>query len=204
MINLGNWGDLTRSALETKLKTRVPDDAASLRSAIGDLVDKSHVEETLGALHTFGILPSVSHNVSPPSASIPSTPTAPLDLFAAVLADKLRYNTGERDLVLLYHEIVAQLPSSGQEELHTSSLVVYGDSRASAMARTVGLPLAFAVRSVLDGGVKVRGVCGPGDDKAVWGNVLKGLQRVGLGMQEKILPRGQRMSLEESMIRSRA
>ncbi|KAI0086800.1 Saccharopine dehydrogenase-domain-containing protein [Irpex rosettiformis] len=202
-ISPGSWIDLTRSALEAKLKIQVPNDVASLRSAIGDLVDETRREETLNALHTFGILPGTAQHALPPSAIMPSKPTAPLDLFAAVLADKLHYGPGERDLVLLYHEIVAQLPSTGKEELHTSSLVVYGDSRASAMARTVGLPLAFAVRSVLDGSVKARGVCGPGADKAVWTNVLQGLQRVGLGMQEKILPRGQRLSLEESLIRSR-
>lgn len=199
------WNDLTRSALEVQLKTSIPNDPASIQSAIADLVGEPHRDETLDALRTFGILYGVGKDIAPPSAVIPRNPTAPLDLFAAVLADKLRYNPGERDLVLLYHEIVAQSASTGEEELHTSSLVAYGDERASAMARTVGLPLAFAVRSVLDGSVHARGVCGPGADKAVWTNVLQGLQRVGLGMQEKILPRARgRLSLEESLIRSRA
>ena len=43
----------------------------------------------------------------------------------------------------------------------------------------VGLPLAFAVRAVLDGSVQARGVCGPGSDRAVWGSVLSELQRRG-------------------------
>lgn len=198
------WEDLTRTALEVKLGMPVPKDLASLQSAIDDLVDESHRDDTVNALQTFGILPRVGANFSPPAAPMPSNPTAPLDLFATVLADKLRYNQGERDLVLLHHEIVAQSPSTGNEEVHTSSLVAYGDSRASAMARTVGLPLAFAVRSVLDGSVHARGVCGPGADKAVWTNVLQGLHRVGLGMQERILPRRRSLlSLEESLIRSR-
>jgi alpha-aminoadipic semialdehyde synthase len=204
-INPGSWSDLTHAVLEAKLQTKVPNDPASLQSAIGDLVDGSVKEDTLDALHGFGILPAATQTNTAPSLGLPTKPMAPLDLFAAVLSDKLRYMPGERDLVLLYHEIIAQNPSSGEEELHTSSLVAYGDARASAMARTVGLPLAFAVRSVLDGSVHHRGVCGPGVDKAVWGNVLQGLQRVGLGMQEKILPmRSSKLSLEASLIRSRS
>ncbi|KAI0698029.1 Saccharopine dehydrogenase-domain-containing protein [Cytidiella melzeri] len=200
-----SWDDLARSAVEAKLQVQVPKDSVSLRSAIGDLIDGAMKDEALDALQTFGILPDASSGIRPPSIALPGIPTAPLDLFAAVLSDKLRYLPGERDLVLLYHEIVARSPISGEEELHTSSLVAYGDSRASAMARTVGLPLAFTVRSVLDGSVNARGVCGPGVDKAVWGSVLQGLERVGLGMQEKVLHRRRKqLSLEESLIRSRA
>ena len=126
---------------------------------------------------------------------IPMAPTAPIDLFTAVLAHKLRYMPGERDLVILHHEIVARpatIPGYApveEEEVHTSSLVTYGNSRASAMARTVGLPLAFAVRAVLDGTVRARGVHGPGIEEAVWGRVLAGLEEKGLGMRETVMRR---------------
>lgn len=197
-----NWADLARAAVSAKLGSTVPKDAASLRSAITDLTGSVNMHETFDALAFFGIIPG---HAAPLSAALPKTPTAPIDLFAAVLADKLRYAPGERDLVLLYHEVVARAAGgAGKEELHTSSLVAYGDDRASAMARCVGLPLAFAVRSVLDGGVIARGVCGPGADRAVWGSVLSELQRVGLGMRERIVPlSGNRLSLEESLMWAR-
>ena len=54
------------------------------------------------------------------------------------------------------------------------------------MSRTVGLPLAFAVRAVLDGAVTTRGVCGPGAEAAIWKRVLAGLEEAGLGMRETV------------------
>jgi len=92
----------------------------------------------------------------------------------------------ERDLVLLHHEIVARDCHTGLEQVHTSTLTAYGDARASAMARTVGLPVAFAAQRVLDGAVRATGVCGPTADEAVWKGVLEGLESRGLGVRETI------------------
>ena len=54
------------------------------------------------------------------------------------------------------------------------------------MARTVGLPVAFATRAVLSGKVHTRGVAGPTADDGIWKGVLEGLERVGLGMREDV------------------
>jgi alpha-aminoadipic semialdehyde synthase len=70
--------------------------------------------------------------------------------------------------------------------VHTSTLTAYGDARASAMARTVGLPVAFAAGRVLDGAVRATGVCGPTADEAVWRGVLEGLEGSGLGVRERV------------------
>ena len=111
---------------------------------------------------------------------------APIDLFTILLAHKLKYEPHERDLVVLSHEIVTQSPLDPRiEEVHTSSLVTYGTSSASAMSRTVGLPVAFAALEILDGKVQVRGVQGP-TDKSIYQSVLKGLEEVGLGMKERV------------------
>ncbi|KAK7696374.1 hypothetical protein QCA50_001028 [Cerrena zonata] len=114
----------------------------------------------------LGILPTALKGLSAHQSSqsdlpiIPKQPTAPIDLFATLLAHKLRYLPGERDLVALSHEVVAKSPKTGEESIYTSSLVAYGTPEASAMARTVGLPVALAARIVLDGKVKAKGVWG--------------------------------------------
>ena len=98
-------------------------------------------------------------------------------------------------MVVLHHEIVAQsAPTAAAatdahaaaEEVHTSSLVVYGTDAGSAMSRCVGLPVAFAALRVLDGHVKVRGVVGPTGDQSVYVGVLRDLEEVGLGMKESV------------------
>jgi alpha-aminoadipic semialdehyde synthase len=117
---------------------------------------------------------------------MPSQPTTPIELFTTLLAHKLRYEPHERDMVVLHHELVAKsAEADAVEEIHTSSLIVYGTEAGSAMSRCVGLPVAFATLQVLDGHVRARGVVGP-TDKSVYGSVLRGLEEVGLGMTERV------------------
>lgn len=142
---------------------------------------ESRVEELKEALEWLGL---ISGGASLPA--VPSGKQAPIDLLAALLADRLRYQPKERDLVVLSHEIVAKSRKpEAKQETYSSQLIVYGDSKASAMSRTVGLPVAFAALRVLDGHVKVRGVSGP-TDRSIWKGVLEDLDSVGLGMVEKI------------------
>ncbi len=201
IVRLHSWTDFARSAVEAKLGVPVQNDTASILSALRLLTPID--PELLDALAYLGIIPQPisTANSSSPAASPPPPiplprslpPHAPIDLFASVLAYQLRYLPGERDLVILHHEIVtasAHGASHSEEEpeehVHSASLTVYGNERASAMARCVGLPLAFAVRAVLEGAVVARGVCGPGVEKAVWGRVLDGLEGVGMGMRESV------------------
>ncbi|GJE94028.1 saccharopine dehydrogenase-domain-containing protein [Phanerochaete sordida] len=188
-VKLQHWFDLPREVLSAKLGTPIPNDAASFASALLNIMSKSEATEVIDALSWLGLLPESAHPLTTP---VPSAPAAPIDLFATVLAHQLRYHPGERDLVVLQHELVARpaaLPGhapADEEEVHTSTLVAYGDARASAMARTVGMPLAFAARAVLDGAVRTRGVCGPGVEREIWARVLAGLEQAGLGMREGV------------------
>lgn len=188
-VKLEHWFDLPREVLGAKLGSPVPNDSASFASALLNVLSETEATEVLDALSWLGLLPE---SVRPLATAVPGAPAAPIDLFAAVLAQQLRYGPGERDLVVLQHELVVRPAGAAgcapahEEEVHTASLVVYGDARASAMARTVGMPLAFAVRAVLDGGVRTRGVCGPGAEREIWTRVLAGLEEAGLGMRESV------------------
>ncbi|KAL1942345.1 hypothetical protein VTO73DRAFT_6409 [Trametes versicolor] len=194
-LRLPHWHALTRSALEVQLGARIPDDPASLRSALAAVVHAPQLENTLHALRWLDIVPPAlapdgvrayaGYDASLPA--LPPTPAAPLDLFAVLLAHKLRYAPGERDLVVLSHEIVARAAGAadGDEEVHASELVAYGSGEGSAMARTVGLPVAFAALHVLDGGVRARGVQAP-MEREVYGHVLARLEEAGLGMRESV------------------
>lgn len=183
-IELSDWTSLARISMELKLDSRIPGDEKSFLSAMSSIVPSSQVDDVVSALRWLSLMPS-----RPPSASLPplpKRPMAPIDLFTILLAHKLKYEPHERDIVVLSHEIVTQSPLDPRiEEVHTSSLVTYGTSSASAMSRTVGLPVAFAALEILDGKVQVRGVQGP-TDKSIYQSVLKGLGEVGLGMKERV------------------
>jgi alpha-aminoadipic semialdehyde synthase len=189
-LKLTQWTTLAQQSLEARLGIRVPNDPASLLSAISDVVPSAHVPSVIEALEWLSLVPSSSGTssvASPPlPMALPKEPTPAIELFATLLAHKLRYESHERDLVLLHHEIVVQsLTPGAKKEVHTSSLVAYGDERASAMSRCVGLPVAFATLEVLDGRVGTRGVAGP-TEKSLYGGVLRGLEEVGLGMKESM------------------
>ena len=77
----------------------------------------------------------------------------PLDTLSAHLAKRLSYGPNERDIVILHHQVGVTWPSTSQSEseLKTIDMVVYGDQKYSAMAKTVGLPAAIATRMLLEG-----------------------------------------------------
>jgi alpha-aminoadipic semialdehyde synthase len=194
-IVLDRWPSLIRLSLEQKLGLSIPkDDLPSLKSALSSLLPTDRIQTLLEALTWLHLIPTAAHAPFPSSSTLSTpppvprqtTPIAPVDALAVYLAHTLRYAPHERDLVLLHHEILARDPRSGAEQVHTSTLTAYGDARASAMARTVGLPVAFAAQRVLDGAVRATGVCGPTADEAVWKGVLEGLESRGLGIRENV------------------
>lgn len=69
-------------------------------------------------------------------------------------------------------------------------MVVLGDPQGdSAMARSVGVPVAVAALKVLDGSVRAKGVQGPGVESALWKGVLEGTEEKGLRMVEGVVRR---------------
>ncbi|MBA4377393.1 MAG: saccharopine dehydrogenase [Gemmatimonas sp.] len=108
----------------------------------------------------------------------------PLDVLGDAMLAKLVYAPGERDLLVMKHEFTAALPDGGRESI-TSSLVAYGEPGGdSAMARTVSLPLAVAVRLVLEGGIAARGVARPVTAE-FYRPILDELEGHGIVCQEK-------------------
>jgi alpha-aminoadipic semialdehyde synthase len=204
-IYLHHWTSFVQQCIALQHKDTV-DPTKDALSSVGTLIPPERMEPLHQALEWLSLIPPVIASASPiPVPALPASPMAPIDIFAYLLAYKLRYKPHERDMVVMSHEIIArprqeQRQKKGQEQVYKSSLIAYGTSRASAMARTVGLPVAIAALHVLDGKVNARGVVRP-DDPSVYGLVLRGLEEVGLGMEESVLG-GEIDSLESKLIKS--
>lgn len=85
----------------------------------------------------------------------------PLDTVSHFLSNKLAFNEGERDLVIMRHNIGIEWPN-GQLEERNIDLVVYGDPDGnSAMAKCVGYPTAIAAKMILEGEIQQRGIVVP-------------------------------------------
>ena len=97
--------------------------------------------------------------------------TTPIDFLAECMATKMPYAAGERDMIVLYHDFLAEYPD--RQERITSTLVDYGIPHGdSAMSRTVSLPAAIATKLILEGKIKETGVRIPVDPE-IYEPVLK-------------------------------
>ncbi|KAH7333929.1 Saccharopine dehydrogenase-domain-containing protein [Rhizoctonia solani] len=207
-IMLNEWNELVgrAAAKASGEKFELKDTVDVVRSIIG--TERAEEHRIIPTLKWMNAVPANPSDVDPSLPPVPKGAITPLDALATLLSHKLRYEAHERDLVLLSHEVVtapASAPYSetfdpANNEVHTSTLAVYGSSSGSAMSKTVGLPLAFATLRVLDGGVHARGVTGPFGEE-VYKPVLEGLESVGLGMREtKVAGEGMARSMLRWML----
>ncbi|KAF2095239.1 saccharopine reductase [Rhizodiscina lignyota] len=88
----------------------------------------------------------------------------PLDTLCATLEEKMQYEEGERDMVILQHKFEIE-HKDGTNETRTSTLVEYGDPKGySAMAKLVGVPCGVAILQLMAGKeewTKKKGVLAP-------------------------------------------
>ncbi|RIA90080.1 Saccharopine dehydrogenase-domain-containing protein [Glomus cerebriforme] len=138
---------------------------ASRISAIADKLNlsKNHqmVEKVVDALKWLALMPNSRTPLS--SSLIPSTAntSTSLDTFCSLLQQKLRYNKGERDLIVLHHDFGIRL-KNGEERTKTSTLTSYGSlDTYTAMAKLVGLPAAIATEMIVRGEIKDTGILAP-------------------------------------------
>lgn len=106
-----------------------------------------------------------------------------LDILAQQMVDRMRYKAGERDMIVLQHDVTAMY-KNGKKERIKSSLIQFGDPEGdSAMAKTVSLPAALAAVELLRGNICSRGVQIPVAPD-IYRPVLKGLGEMGIRFDE--------------------
>lgn len=87
----------------------------------------------------------------------PEQPTY-LDILASRMQEMMPYKKGERDMIVLQHDFIAEYPG-GKKEHIVSLMIDFGIPNSdSAMARTVSLPAAIATRFICEG--KFDGITG--------------------------------------------
>lgn len=107
-----------------------------------------------------------------------------LDIIAALMTDKLRYEKGERDMIILQHQFIASYPGDKREKI-TSTLIDFGiPDGDSSMARTVGLPAAIATRLILQGKIRETGVHIPVQPD-IYTPILEELKELNIAFKEK-------------------
>ena len=114
---------------------------------------------------------------------LPKTEGTPAEILQAILEIDWAMGPQDKDMIVMQHlfEIKGK---KGTRKL-TSSLVCQGeDSTYTAMAKTVGLPIAIAVDLFLDGKIKVKGLQLPVIPE-IYLPILEALEREGIRFEEK-------------------
>ena len=100
-----------------------------------------------------------------------------------ILMDSWTLSEEDKDMIVMYHVFGFEL--NGKKRQIESNMVVVGEDQTyTAMAKTVGLPVAMATLDILNGKIKTPGVQLP-ISKEVYDPILKELEGLWNTIQRK-------------------
>ena len=110
----------------------------------------------------------------------------PAQILQKILIDSWSLAQNDKDMIVMYHKFGYQ--KNGKKHQIDASMVVLGDDQTyTAMAKTVGLPVAIATLAILNKKIKTPGVQIPITPE-VYQPILKELKTFGITFQEKEVP----------------
>ena len=110
----------------------------------------------------------------------------PAQILERILNDSWTLQPEDKDMIVMYHKFGYEL--NGERKQIDSKMVCIGDDQTyTAMAKTVGLPVAMATIQILNGNIKTPGVQLP-TRKEVYLPILKELEEFGVIFRETEKP----------------
>ncbi len=159
------------------LAQRIDSDEEDLRADLARTLGLPEAAKPVSDLEWLGLLGD---------DPIPTADTTDLDVVASRMLFKMRYAPGERDMLVMQHEFVAEYADRSEKTL--STMIDYGiPGGDSSMSRLVGLPAAVAARMILQGEINLTGVHVPTIPE-IYDPVLSELAEMGISFNEKTIP----------------
>lgn len=110
----------------------------------------------------------------------------PAQVLEKILSEKWTLEADDKDMIVMYHKFGFEL--NGEKHQIDSTMVCIGDDQTyTAMAKTVGLPVAMATLRILNGEITTPGVQLP-ISKEVYNPILKELEEYGITFKEEQTP----------------
>ena len=110
----------------------------------------------------------------------------PAQILEKILSDSWTLQLNDKDMIVMYHKFGYEL--NGKKHQIDSKMVCIGEDQTyTAMAKTVGLPLAMATLLILNGKIKTPGVQLPIREE-VYEPILKELEEYGVIFKEQVVP----------------
>jgi saccharopine dehydrogenase-like NADP-dependent oxidoreductase len=109
----------------------------------------------------------------------------PAQILQKICEEKWTLGVEDKDMIVMQHQF--EYVQNGEQKKLNSSLLVFGDDpRYTAMAKTVGLPVAIATKLILSGEINSVGVKIP-TTKDIYIPVLKELSENGINFVEELV-----------------
>lgn len=106
----------------------------------------------------------------------------PAQILERILNDSWTLQPTDKDMIVMYHKFGYEL--NGKQFQIDSKMVCLGDDQTyTAMAKTVGLPVAMAALQILNGNIDLTGVVIP-THKQIYEPILKELEELGVVFKE--------------------
>jgi len=111
---------------------------------------------------------------------------SPAQILEKILSESWKLNPKDRDMIVMYHKFGYEL--NGEKKQIDSKMVTIGENQIyTAMAKTVGLPVAIASLAILNGKIKTYGVQLP-IKQEVYDPILDELKKFGIEFNEYEIP----------------
>lgn len=163
-----SWADWTRSFLPAEAE-----EGRTVREAVRHVTGAQDSE--LDRLAWLGLFDETS---GPGRVS-----GTPAQITEELVTQKWVLRPEDRDMIVMWHRFDYEL--NGERKARTSSLCLEGrDSLFTAMSDTVGLPMALAVKPLLNGDFGTTGVDVP-MSRAYYAPLLQGLAELGIRFEER-------------------
>jgi saccharopine dehydrogenase (NADP+, L-glutamate forming) len=117
------------------------------------------------------------------SQKIPIKQGSPADVMQLLLEQKLTFSPDDKDMVVMQHQF--EYEQEGKKRSLVSSMVLKGDKGGeTAMAKTVGWPLALAALMIADRTITKKGVFIP-TEPSLYTPMLATLKTLGVSFHEE-------------------
>jgi saccharopine dehydrogenase (NADP+, L-glutamate forming) len=139
---------------------------------------KLGISESSAAIRSFEFLGFFSDEI------LNYAEASPFDITSDRMIKRMPLSDNERDMVVLQHIFLASFPDGSKEVIKSSMLDFGSPSTNTAIARTVALPAAIAVKMIVEKKIVLKGVYRPVVPQ-IYNPVINELKTLGIEMKEE-------------------
>ena len=118
-----------------------------------------------------------------PNKMVTLKKASPAQILQKILIDSWTLSDSDKDMIVMYHKFGYEL-NGKQHQIDATMVTIGEDQTYTAMAKTVGLPVAIATLAILNEKIKTPGIQIP-ISKEVYLPILNELKNFGIAFSEK-------------------